>query len=142
MLPLSRCYELLLPSCCTISKTFLISRSSLVLSTVYSAQPRTNCYLKPVFGTNEVNTRNYGGSIVTRNGLLFIGATNYDKKLRAFDKLNGKALWETLLPAAGNATPAMYEAGGRQFLVIAAGGRKMGSAFGRQLRRIRSARKD
>ncbi|MBL8189701.1 MAG: hypothetical protein JNK38_16940, partial [Acidobacteria bacterium] len=46
-----------------------------------------------------------------------------------FDKLTGKLLWETLLPAAGNATPAMYEVGGRQFIVIACGGGK-GSASG------------
>ncbi len=81
-------------------------------------------------GMKGTGSENYGGSIVTRNGLLFIGATNYDKKLRAFDKLTGKVLWETLLPAAGNATPAMYEAGGRQFLVIAAGGGKWGAPSG------------
>jgi len=41
-------------------------------------------------------------------GVLFIAATNFDKKLRAFDKLTGERLWETTLPAAGNATPSMY----------------------------------
>lgn len=81
-------------------------------------------------GMKDTGSENYGGSIVTQNGLLFIGATNYDKKLRAFDKMTGKQLWETLLPAAGNATPAMYEAGGRQFLVIAAGGGKWGAPSG------------
>ncbi|MDQ3684243.1 MAG: pyrroloquinoline quinone-dependent dehydrogenase, partial [Acidobacteriota bacterium] len=81
-------------------------------------------------GMKDTGSENYGGSIITRNGLFFIGATNYDKKFRAFDKLTGKLLWETLLPAAGNATPAMYEVGGRQFLVIAAGGGKWGAPSG------------
>jgi quinoprotein glucose dehydrogenase len=75
-------------------------------------------------GMRDTGSENYGGPIVTKNGLLFIGATNYDKKFRVFDKVTGKLLWETTLPAAGNATPAMYEANGRQFVVIAAGGGK------------------
>lgn len=75
-------------------------------------------------GIKDTGSENYGGGIVTKNGLFFIGATNYDKKFRAFDKRTGKLLWETILPAAGNATPAMYEVGGRQFIVIAAGGGK------------------
>lgn len=75
-------------------------------------------------GMKDTGSENYGGPIVTKNGLLFIGATNYDKKFRVFDKLTGRLLWETTLPAAGNATPAMYEVNGRQFVVIAAGGGK------------------
>ncbi|MEW6128907.1 MAG: PQQ-binding-like beta-propeller repeat protein [Acidobacteriota bacterium] len=75
-------------------------------------------------GMKNTGSENYGGAIVTANGLLFIGATNYDKKFRVFDKITGKLLWETLLPAAGNATPATYEVNGRQFIVIAAGGGK------------------
>ena len=75
-------------------------------------------------GGRDTGSENYGGPIVTKNGLLFIGATNYDKKFHVFDKLTGKLLWETTLPAAGNATPAMYEVNGRQFVVIAAGGGK------------------
>jgi quinoprotein glucose dehydrogenase len=80
-------------------------------------------------GLKNTGSENYGGGIVTKNGLFFIAATNFDKKFRVFDKLTGKLLWETLLPAAGNATPAMYEVGGRQFIVIACGGGK-GSASG------------
>ncbi len=75
-------------------------------------------------GVATTGSENYGGGIVTAGGLFFIGATNYDRKFRAFDKTTGKLLWETTLPAAGNATPAMYEADGRQFIVIAAGGGK------------------
>jgi quinoprotein glucose dehydrogenase len=81
-------------------------------------------------GMKDTGSENYGGAIVTANGLLFIGATNYDKKFRVFDKLNGKLLWETELPAAGNATPATYEVNGRQFVVIAAGGGKWGAPSG------------
>src|SRR5581483_2881096 len=75
-------------------------------------------------GMRDTGSENYGGAVVTAGGLLFIGATNYDKKFRAFDKLTGKLLWETVLPSAGNATPSTYEINGRQFVVIAAGGGK------------------
>ncbi|MBI3280183.1 MAG: PQQ-binding-like beta-propeller repeat protein [Acidobacteria bacterium] len=75
-------------------------------------------------GLRNTGTDNYGGPLVTSSGLLFIGATNYDRKFRAFDKLTGKLLWETTLPFAGNATPATYVVNGRQYLVIAAGGGK------------------
>ena len=72
----------------------------------------------------DTGTENYGGPIVTAGGLVFIGATNFDKKFRAFDKATGKLLWESSLPFSGNATPASYEVNGRQFVVIAAGGGK------------------
>jgi len=75
-------------------------------------------------GARNTGTENYGGPIVTASGLLFIGATNYDKKFRAYDISNGNLLWETTLPFAGNATPATYSVNGRQFVVIAAGGGK------------------
>jgi quinoprotein glucose dehydrogenase len=61
---------------------------------------------------------------VTAGGLIFIGATNFDKKFRAFDKATGELLWETMLPFSGNATPITYEVNGKQFVVIAAGGGK------------------
>ena len=75
-------------------------------------------------GMATTGSENYGGPVVTAGGLLFIAATNFDKKFRAFDKATGKLLWETTLPAAGNATPSTYEIKGRQFVVIAAGGGK------------------
>lgn len=75
-------------------------------------------------GMTGTGSENYGGPLVTAGGLVFIAATSYDKKLRAFDKSDGALLWETTLPAAGNATPATYEVNGRQFVVIAAGGGK------------------
>ena len=75
-------------------------------------------------GQTDTGTENYGGPIVTAGGLLFIGATNFDKKLRAYDKSTGQLLWQATLPFSGNATPATYEINGRQFVVIAAGGGK------------------
>jgi len=75
-------------------------------------------------GVKNTGTENYGGPIVTAGGLLFIGATNYDKKFRAFDKSTGEPLWETTLPFSGNATPITYEVDGRQYVAIAAGGGK------------------
>jgi quinoprotein glucose dehydrogenase len=80
-------------------------------------------------GIPRTGTENYGGPIVTAGGLVFIAATK-DEKLRAFDKWTGEVLWETTLPAGGYATPATYEAAGRQYLVIAAGGGKMGTKSG------------
>ena len=70
-------------------------------------------------GMTATGCENYGGPLVTAGGLVFIGATNCDGKFRAFDKATGALLWETTLPAAGNATPATYEVDGRQFVVIA-----------------------
>lgn len=75
-------------------------------------------------GMKDTGTENYGGPLVTAGGLVFIGATNFDRKFRAFDKSTGELLWETTLPFSGNATPATYEVNGRQFVVIAAGGGK------------------
>jgi quinoprotein glucose dehydrogenase len=75
-------------------------------------------------GMKNTGTENYGGPVVTAGGVLFIGATNFDRKFRAFDKKTGELLWETTLPFAGNATPSVYEVNGRQFVVIAAGGGK------------------
>jgi quinoprotein glucose dehydrogenase len=75
-------------------------------------------------GMRNTGSENYGGPVVTAGGLLFIGATDRDRKFHVFDKTTGKLLWETTLPAGGNATPAVYEADGREFVVIAAGGGK------------------
>lgn len=75
-------------------------------------------------GMKDTGSENYGGPVVTAGGLLFIGATNYDRKFRAFDKTTGRLLWETTLPFSANATPAIYEAGGRQFVVITSEGAK------------------
>jgi len=70
----------------------------------------------------NTGTESYGGPIVTAGGLVFIGATCFDKKFRAFNSSTGELLWETSLPFSGTATPATYELNGRQYVVIAAGG--------------------
>ncbi len=72
---------------------------------------------------------NYGGPVITAGGVLFIAATK-DEKFRAFHMRTGKLLWETRLPAGGYATPATYEVDGKQYLVIACGGGKMGTKAG------------
>lgn len=78
-------------------------------------------YFPALSGLKGTGTENFGGSVVTAGGLVFIAATP-DRKFRAFNKYNGQLLWETELPAAGYATPAIYEIDGRQFIVIACGG--------------------
>ena len=75
-------------------------------------------------GMRDTGSENYGGPVVTAGGLLFIGASNFDKKFRAYNSSSGALLWETRLPFSGNATPATYSVNGRQFVVIAAGGGK------------------
>ncbi|MEO7270777.1 MAG: c-type cytochrome, partial [Vicinamibacterales bacterium] len=73
-------------------------------------------------GLKDTGSENYGGPIVTAGGLLFIGATNFDRKLRAFDKDTGTRLWETTLINSANSTPATYEVNGTQYVVVAAFG--------------------
>ncbi len=75
-------------------------------------------------GIPKTGTENYGGPILTAGGLIFIGATK-DNYFRAFDKNTGKEVWKYKLPFAGMATPCTYEAGGRQYIVIAAAGGKV-----------------
>jgi quinoprotein glucose dehydrogenase len=75
-------------------------------------------------GLRNTGSENYGGPIVTAGGLVFIAATNHDRKIRAFDKLTGALLWEATMPSSSNATPATYVVDGRQFIVAAAGGGK------------------
>ena len=70
----------------------------------------------------DTGSDNHGGGIVTAGGLFFIGATPHDRKFRAYDKMTGNVLWETVLTHGGNATPAMYEVRGKPFVVIPAGG--------------------
>ncbi len=81
-------------------------------------------------GLKNTGSDNYGGPVVTASGLVFIAATNFDKKFRAFDKLTGRLLWEATLPAAGNATPSIYAIDGREYVVIVCGGGKNGAPSG------------
>lgn len=75
-------------------------------------------------GLNGTGSENYGGPIVTAGGLVFIGATIFDHKIRAFDSRTGRMLWQAELPGAGTATPATYMVNGRQYVVIAAAASK------------------
>ena len=73
-------------------------------------------------GRGDTGTENYGGPITTASGLLFIGATVFDRQFRAFDKETGALLWQTELPYSGVATPATFMVDGRQYVVIATSG--------------------
>lgn len=68
-----------------------------------------------------IGTPNNGGSVVTASGLIFIAAST-DNLIRAIDLRTGRTLWHDILPAGGQATPMTYSVGGRQYLVIYAGG--------------------
>lgn len=78
---------------------------------------------------NPTGCESYGGPIITKNGLLFIAGTK-DGMFRAFNRFTGKLLWETKLPAASFATPAMYQINRKQYIVMACGGEKLGTQKG------------
>ncbi|MDQ6813509.1 MAG: PQQ-binding-like beta-propeller repeat protein [Bacteroidota bacterium] len=80
-------------------------------------------------GIPQTGSENYGGPVITASGLLIIAGTK-DKKLRVYDKTNGKLIWETILPAAAFATPSTYEVNGKQYIAIACGGTKLGAQAG------------
>ena len=65
--------------------------------------------------------------MMTASGLVFSGISN-EHALRAFDLRTGRELWKTRLPTAANALPMTYTAGGRQFVVVAAGGHWSGGS--------------
>lgn len=80
-------------------------------------------------GIPPTGTENYGGPLVTKGGLVFIAASK-DAMIRAFDKNTGKVLWQAPLPVPGFATPATYVINGKQYVVIACGGGKIGTKSG------------
>jgi quinoprotein glucose dehydrogenase len=82
-------------------------------------------------GMKDTGSENYGGPLVTRGGLLFIGASIHDRKFRAYDKRNGQLLWEGALPYSADATPITYQIDGRQYVTIfASGGKERGGSQG------------
>ena len=84
-------------------------------------------YMAPGLPAGSVNL---GGPIATAGGLIFTGAAR-DNYLRAFDIETGREIWKADLPASAQATPMTYSAGGRQYVVICAGGHgKLGSKQG------------
>ncbi|HEX5152993.1 MAG TPA: PQQ-binding-like beta-propeller repeat protein [Parafilimonas sp.] len=80
-------------------------------------------------GTDALGAESYGGPVITASGLLFIAGTK-DGYFRVYDKSNGKLLWQTQLPAAAFATPSTYEVNGKQYVVLACGGTKLGAKGG------------
>jgi quinoprotein glucose dehydrogenase len=74
----------------------------------------------PALADKSTGSENYGGPVLTAGGVLFIAATLYDKKIRAFDPHDGKLLWDATLPYAGHATPVTYMANGRQYVLVQA----------------------
>jgi quinoprotein glucose dehydrogenase len=81
-------------------------------------------------GIPPTGSENFGGSIVTKGGLLFIAATR-DEKFRAFDIETGEIVWEYDLPFGGYATPSTYEIDGQQYIsLLATGGGKLGTKEG------------
>lgn len=79
-----------------------------------------------IYGTG---TENYGGPVITATGLLIVAATK-DANLRVFEAKTGKLLFKKPLPAAAFATPATYMVNGKQYIVIACGGTKLGTPKG------------
>ncbi|MCM5662687.1 outer membrane protein assembly factor BamB family protein [Galbibacter mesophilus] len=88
--------------------------------------------ITPSLNNAATGTENYGGPIITENGLLFIAATK-DGYFRAFNRNSGKLLWEIKLPAASFATPSTYMINGKQYIVMACGGEKLGTPKGNQI---------
>ncbi len=80
----------------------------------------------------KVGVPGIGGPIITRGGLAFLSGT-LDYFLRAYDVTNGNQVWESRLPAGGQATPMTYwsDESGRQFVIVVAGGHgTLGTRFG------------
>ena len=90
-------------------------------------------------GMRNTGSENYGGPVVTAGGLLFIGATDHDRKFHAYDKATGKLLWET--DAAGRRQRHARHLRGEWTPVRSDRGRRrqVGRAFGRKLRGVRAA---
>ena len=70
--------------------------------------------------TGSVRPRN--GPVVTAGGLIFVGSSNGDGYIHAFDKDTGKILWETEIEGNPDGIPAVYEVGGRQYVAFYAAG--------------------
>lgn len=79
-------------------------------------------WVSGVQGSERWGSLLFGGPLLTAGGLVFVAASQ-DDRLRAFDSDTGDLLWEHTLPAGGQATPMTYRYRGRQYVVIAAGGR-------------------
>jgi quinoprotein glucose dehydrogenase len=111
-----------------------LTRYDLNEGTIKWQVPLGNAPETKVEGTGVLMIRD--GAVVTAGGLIFI-ATKNEGKIRAYDKDNGKVLWEAVLPAGSEGVPAVYEANGKEYLLVCAGANKgparpnsAGTAFG------------
>jgi len=75
----------------------------------------------PTYLPLNIGTPNNGGPIITAGGLVFVAAAT-DNQIRAIDMKTGKTVWSDVLPGGGQATPMTYEANGKQYVAIMAGG--------------------
>jgi quinoprotein glucose dehydrogenase len=90
--------------------------------------------IEPKIPPQNVGVYGFGGPIITAGGLVFVSGTAGDDYLRAFDVKTGELLWKGQLPAGGQAAPMTYSVGGKQYVVIAAGGHgKLGTKLGDSL---------
>ena len=64
---------------------------------------------------------NIGGPVITKTGLIFIGAS-MDSRVRAIDLKTGDVLWKHLVAAPAVSTPAVYTYKGKQYVMFTAGG--------------------
>ena len=81
-------------------------------------------------GVPLTGQENFGGASVTASGVVFATGTR-DGMIRAFAASTGKELWKHALPFTGTAAPSIYEAGGRQYVVVTAtGGGKLATPAG------------
>jgi quinoprotein glucose dehydrogenase len=83
-------------------------------------------------GFPTTGSENYGGPVVTENGLIFIAGTK-DELISAYNRHTGEKLWEAKLPAAAFATPATYMINGKQYVAVACGGEKLGAKKGNEI---------
>jgi quinoprotein glucose dehydrogenase len=95
-----------------------------VWKVVYGTTPELEAQGHP-----QTGSENYGGPVITAGNLLFIAGTK-DEMFRAYNKKTGELVWETKLPAAAFATPSTYEVNGKQYVVLACGGTKLGAPKG------------
>lgn len=83
--------------------------------------PLGNDSTRQIKGAPETGQESKAGPVVTAGGVIFIAGTD-DHKLRAFDKVSGKLLWQTTLPALANATASTYMANGKQYVALSIAG--------------------
>lgn len=73
-------------------------------------------------GVHNTGTLNFGGTIATAGGLLFIGATR-DQRFHAFEAATGKLLWETKLDTGSYVVPMTYQGkNGKQYVIVVSTG--------------------